>query len=564
LTNNILHLSQVGDAEGYLIRRKHLSVITEGLNEDGQPNNFTNIASGDIEADDILVFCSTRLLRYITKHDLSRIFATEGNIEKELCNLKDLLGIETLDQMGITAVKTKESKEKKTKGFSRFSFTEVLTTIKNNPLIDKIKNRGKKIKKEDNEAIETHNETASNIATPKSSGFKKGISNKVKGIKSLISKISNKKEDSKITRKKQILAAMAGVIFVLIISIVIIRFSGAKQQMINDYEKVLTEVQSDIENASTIGITDKKKAAEILKLAEEKTNNVLQSGYLRGAASQRLDNIQEIKEKLDSIKKIENPKILADLVTAKSTVNAIGFMPYLDHFVAYEPTGILEIILDKIEKPKNIDDGEEMIDGAYFEDQKALVFTTKSNKIVEYKEGQFQYITNGDGKWKPAADLKAFSSKIYLLDTVGNQIWKYTRRRDNYSTADKYITEADIDLSKAIDITIDGSVYVLNKDGSIERYYGGIKEKLLIRKEPLSELVNPTKIYTEFEMQQLYILEPSSQRVLVYNKEPKTGNLTYIYQVKFPELKNIRDFHIDKGASKIYVLDSNKIYESAL
>jgi len=73
VVNNTLYLAQTGEAESYLIRRRLSSTISEGLNDEGSEDTFSNIASGTLEAGDFVLFSSTRLLRYISKNDLARV-----------------------------------------------------------------------------------------------------------------------------------------------------------------------------------------------------------------------------------------------------------------------------------------------------------------------------------------------------------------------------------------------------------------------------------------------------------------------------------------------------------
>lgn len=537
-----LYISQTGDAEGYLLRRKHLSVISEGLSEPNQPNTFVNIASGVIDTDDTIVLSSARMLRYITKNDLVKLFSPEGNLEKQLIRLKESLEIETMDQMGVSVVKMHEMGKAIARKRPKIQITQVLTSIKNFSGLKKISQK---------ELFAKLKSQLTNTAA---------IAKAVDAVKNKFNQRGPVNDQNR--QKKHILMGLGAIIVVLLISIIWVKFNGNKQQLINEYEQILTQVQSDVDNAYTIGITDKKKATEILTQAEEKTKEILQSGYLRGIASQRLDTIQEIKEKLDGIKTIAEPKIVADL-TEQGSTNAISLNQYKTHLAAFEPHNVYEVILSKVEEGKAIDEGEEMIDGTYFADQQSLVVGTKSNKIVEYKDGRFTYMDNKDTQWKPNVDIKSFNSNIYFLDPQGNQVWKYTRQRDSYSSVSNYIQDS-VDLSKAIDMTIDGSIYILENDGTVRRFYGGSEEDVTIKKAPLSMPKNPTKIYTEFENPQLYIVEPSQKRVLIFTKEQRTGNLVYAYQIKFPTLKNIQDIFVDKKSSKMYVLDSNKIYETSI
>jgi hypothetical protein len=110
-------------------------------------------------------------------------------------------------------------------------------------------------------------------------------------------------------------------------------------------------------------------------------------------------------------------------------------------------------------------------------------------------------------------------------------------------------------------LAIDGSVYVLNKDGFITKLFSGNQEQFPIKKQPVKPMAQPTKIYTELDMPNMYILEPAERRVLVYAKDDKTGGATYLQQFVFDDMPDLRDLYVDKDTNRLYVMDSTKVYQ---
>ncbi len=78
IVDNNIFLTQCGEAEAYLIRRKYCSVISDDLYDPESKDFFTNIASGTIEPEDFVLLSSTRLLRYISKNDFARIGSSKS------------------------------------------------------------------------------------------------------------------------------------------------------------------------------------------------------------------------------------------------------------------------------------------------------------------------------------------------------------------------------------------------------------------------------------------------------------------------------------------------------
>ena len=62
-------------------------------------------------------------------------------------------------------------------------------------------------------------------------------------------------------------------------------------------------------------------------------------------------------------------------------------------------------------------------------------------------------------------------------------------------------------------------------------------------------------------MSEVYFLEPSTHRVMVYYKDDKTGGLTYQAQYVFDDMNDLRDLYYDKTAKKLYLMDATKVHE---
>lgn len=71
---NELYLSQVGKAEAYLVRGPSVTHITDGLKSDNAASakTFQNLASGDLEVGDKLLFATDELFNHLSVHDIRR------------------------------------------------------------------------------------------------------------------------------------------------------------------------------------------------------------------------------------------------------------------------------------------------------------------------------------------------------------------------------------------------------------------------------------------------------------------------------------------------------------
>mgnify|MGYP001571136018 FL=1 len=168
-----------------------------------------------------------------------------------------------------------------------------------------------------------------------------------------------------------------------------------------------------------------------------------------------------------------------------------------------------------------------------------------------------------EGIFRKGVQITDWGSRLYILDPTSDQIWRYpfVKSKSVFGTAEGYKTAGD--LKNSVALTIDSSVYVLNNDGSILRLYGGVKQTLEVERASFSTASQPTRIYTDAEMSNLFVVD-NSGRVFVYFKDPKTAQLIYTGQVILDGIKDIRDVSYDKSSSRLYILDAKRIYEVQL
>ena len=356
---------------------------------------------------------------------------------------------------------------------------------------------------------------------------------------------------------KERLLITVGVLAILLISGVFwLRSSSNQKKLIQEQQLKLNNAKELMSDAMTTGQFDKTKAAEYLATAEKSCVEVLNSRYLRGDAVKTLDDIQKQRDLLDDVRRIDSPTVVASLAEKRANASALGLLELKNRMFAFEYNALYEMVLDKLQDPITISDTESVILGTNYPDKESLLFLTRTGKMIEYADARFSLVTTKDGIWKKGVDMKSYNDRVYVLDPERNQVWKYIRRRDGFDAGEAY--NQDADLAKAVALAIDSAIYVLNSDGFITQLYQGKKVDYPLRRLPLKPVKTPTKIYTSQEMNRLFILEPSEQRVVVYRKDPKNGGAQYQNQYVFKNTGILRDLIVSD--TRLYVIDDKKVY----
>lgn len=560
IEHGTLYVSQCGDSEAYLIRKHFVSIVSEGLSDPHQTDAdlFTSIANGELEAGDFVLLSTTRLLRYISKIDLSRMIIA-SNVSRTLSDLRDGLSGEILGRIALVGIGITLVTE------DVFVRDEMMEG-EEGPLLEAVETSSSRTRMRTRAAGGVR--AAANAAA---SAFDMGVE-KIRQL-DLFSKTGPVARFSsqmryRLTRergitKDKILVAFLGIIFLLVVGIWFVRHNQTKNAELLGLDTKLQQARQMLSDAESQGQTDKKAAGVILDAAEVKAKEVLNTSNYRAKALEILTQVQKTRDLLDNIKHISNPKVVADL-SSQGASNALGMIMAKNHFFVYEAQKMYEVILDKIQKPLDFDSHDTIISGIYFDEKSEPIFFSKAGKILEFIDGAIRPASVQEGSFRKGIRITDWGSKLYILDPSSDQIWRYTyvKSKDAFATAEGYKNEGD--LKNAVAFSIDSSVYVLNHDGSISRFYGGKKQTLQIDRAPFSPMTSPTRIYTDADMTQIFVLDSAEAKVYVYYKNPKTQGLDYVQQIAMDGMSDIRDISFDKNTNHLYLLDAKKMYEVPL
>ena len=549
IVDNQLLLAQSGDAEAYLIRKRYVSIVSEGLSDEAETSEdvFASIASGEIEAGDFVLFSSTRLIRYISKTDLAQS-VHKGDVAESLDEVKDIISTEILGKVGLTGI------------------------LFHNVAIDDVGMIGEQVDSATKTIMESDNSGRVTSHKERIMGKFLSVFNKYKGNRPEVfhgsGGVNQWLKDfwngifDKGFGKNKILALLVLLILILFIGIIFANSSNSKSAELEKLDAVLVSVQTKIAEADTKGAYDKEAAKEILDKAYLDAKSVIDSGEYRDKAGLYLLQIEETRDKLDNVQRLENPKVLADLSTKRSDISALGFAEVGDRVFVYDVNGLYEVVLDQVQDPLTIDDEETVIAATGFADRNSVVFLTKSGKLIEYREGTMSFMDTEDGAFHKGVALEDWGNKIYVLDSSANQIWKYTYKgvRNTFSAAEAYLADST-DISQAVDFAIDANVYMLGNNGDIFKFYAGNKVDFYINNPPFTMFKDPKVLFTTDKLDDIYVLDSREARVLVYRKDNKTGNIIYDSQYLFPNLGDLRDVYVNPDTKKMYVLSASKIVE---
>ncbi|QQG40772.1 MAG: hypothetical protein HYV37_00405 [Candidatus Levyibacteriota bacterium] len=189
------------------------------------------------------------------------------------------------------------------------------------------------------------------------------------------------------------------------------------------------------------------------------------------------------------------------------------------------------------------------------QDEKNIFVLTESAifSIDKKTKNKKTLIPNKD-HWTNASGLGAYNGNIYVLDKNRGQILKFVPSEDEYIKTN-YLAGKTQDFSKVTSLAIDASIFVLFENGEVKKFTRGKQEDFKVSEldKPLSK---PQRIFTDTEIDSLYILDNGNSRIVVLNK-------TGVYQTQYQAniFKDAQEFEVLEKDKKIFVLSSDKIWE---
>lgn len=166
--------------------------------------------------------------------------------------------------------------------------------------------------------------------------------------------------------------------------------------------------------------------------------------------------------------------------------------------------------------------------------------------------------------------LRPYDGKLYALDPAASQVWRLYYTGNGFGEAEGYFAAPAPDLSTAVDMTVDGALYVLLADGQIYKFFGGEKQSYELSGLP-QPLARPIALVSEGDATSgaLYVADADAQSIVALTKSGE-----FVYQIKAPvlpggsvdgsALAGMEALALDQESRTLYILASGRLYSLAL
>ncbi len=164
---------------------------------------------------------------------------------------------------------------------------------------------------------------------------------------------------------------------------------------------------------------------------------------------------------------------------------------------------------------------------------------------------------------RPAA-VDSFFGNFYVLDVQANKLLRYLPAHDGYSLPPEsyFPNDQSVNLTNAVDMAIDGAIYILYQDGRISKFLGGQLDTEFNVTGLDIPFNNPVAMFTapDEDVQFIYVADAGNHRIVQLDKD---GSFVRQFKPRLGEavsFSNLQDIFVDEIGGRMYVLDSNSLY----
>lgn len=357
-------------------------------------------------------------------------------------------------------------------------------------------------------------------------------------------------------------------IILLVLLLISIGF-GLRQKGIREYKATYAERLSRAETLYADSVLQKDVNPQQAREFFLEASLLVEQLLAKGVKDRRLEELaaQLAQQKSSVLGEVKvEPQTLLDLSLVRSGLKATEMVLDEGILAVLDTEGKRIILLSETGKDNLVIGGPEKLG----EVQELALYSGRnfvfgSRGVVEIgRHGEEKVVVEADGEWGEIAQLSAFGGNLYLLDKgnkggKGGMIWRYPGIEGGFGAKQRWLgAGVEPDFSLAVDMAIDGSIWVLSSSGKVLKFTRGAPEAVNIQGLD-KELSQPGAIYTDENLESFYILDSGNDRVVEISKDKE-----YQKQYLWEEMGEVRDIVASKEAGKIFLLTETKILEIPL
>jgi len=295
-----------------------------------------------------------------------------------------------------------------------------------------------------------------------------------------------------------------------------------------------------------------KEAQDILVGLEEKTD------AQKTSKEALVNDLNDVQNTLRREQHVDNPTLLASLAVDAPENSLNGLVLASGKLYAADNAAKQLLEVDPTTKQVQRYDIPNSVNGsivAASETTTGPVFLTEDKKILRLSGANVTVLSYHPESTENPKDLDVYNKRFYILDPSGNMIWRHSVTGNSVSAGSQYLKQNSENLSNAVGMAIDASVYVAFSDGTVKRYLSGTEEQW----NPATidpALTHTDSVWTNVNTDRVAIADANGKRVVIFRKDARL-----VSQIISNEFQGPRFVTGDSANKKLYIIDGNRLYE---
>lgn len=552
-----LLLAKTGDIKGLLVRDGQTSDILDANTQPASPlKTFGHIISGTLSVSDRVMIATPQLFEFLSAEKVRRTIV-KGDLTTVRNTTEALLTPDSTtpataaalfiehDQLG-TELETDSILDTTTHSTQSTSSSTSSTSsnIRSKPSTSTQKNATPRT----TPSLSPHRQRASSV-------LHKGVL-ALKRVGRAIKRLPK--------GSQAILGGLVIVIAALIGSIVATSSNSDSHPEVIALRDELALVEQDLNRAADFLLfQDEVQARSALTAGVDRLNTTILSNNKSDALKEELAATQErIAELQNRIDKVVDVGDIPPALTIKDQT-PLGLLTVENDIVFYDDTSVYGVtpantIALQATLPSST---TETIVHAFDDGEGGNAILVGSNGSLFEYDAEDKTIIERAGSIEETNYIHGtlYNGSIYTLVPEENQIFRQRRLGARFGAGGAWLDDG-IDISNATDLAIDGKVYVVRSNGTIERYAQGARESDWSAETVSQPFENVSFIRTGFSHPYVVIADPATGRMAVYEKE--TGVL--VSQHTSELFERMTDLVITPDGTEALVLIEKKVYRVRL
>lgn len=353
---------------------------------------------------------------------------------------------------------------------------------------------------------------------------------------------------------------------VLLILGVIGIFQYQRKKEVEKIQAALAPIQAEVQMAQEQAVSDPISARMLVNVTIEKITQLEEEQEKSSARYLITNEKQSILAYLQSIsgrEELQDLSTFYDLRLAKSDFIASGIDIFENSLLIYDSELKQVLLLDINSKQINLRDFSSRPDfnGAVLLDDYTFVL---SDGVYKYKNSfdeqtDLEVVREAGDSNKVATLLDAYDRYVYVVNPEKRNIFRYAQTDEGYSEPVGWMKSATgIQYQDVLTIAVDGNVWLTTSDGQLKKFASGREETLSLRGLEVS-FTSDIYVYTNENLQRVYVLDPSNNRIVFFDKEG-----TFIKEIKSVSFGAANGLAVSEEMGKLFIVSGSVVYEVRL